>query len=161
MRLQDMEKDSLSQSINSDLNESDHNEVHNTYKHRGNVVGRWKNLVRTNSFLLLFFSIICMGYLFLLASFNHYHNWAVCFIAIFSALCGLSTGFAGGDPSPVRIYTTSVITGISCGVVCLYVIIALSIVVLQSVDEAYADQYDNFAFNEVRIFHLHRNIFLF
>ena len=55
MVLQDMDNDSRSQSVASDVNESDHNEVHNTYKHRGKVLIRWKRLVKVNSLIYLLF----------------------------------------------------------------------------------------------------------
>ena len=151
VRLNDLDRESMSQSLASDPDESDHLEVHNTFKHRGRILGRWKRLVKANSLLYLIFSSICFIHLFLFSRTQNFHSYVVCMIAIFAALWGLSTGFSFGDPSSVRIYINSVITGFASGVICVYTFVVLSVMVLQSIDEKYEEQFDNFKINEVRV----------
>lgn len=55
MVLQDMDNESRSQSVASDPNESDHNEVHNIYKHRGKVLIKSKQRVKVNSLFYFLF----------------------------------------------------------------------------------------------------------
>lgn len=151
VRLNDLDRESMSQSLASDPDESDHLEVHNTFKHRGRILGRWKRLVKANSLLYLIFSSICFIHLFLFSRTQNFHSYVVCITAIFAALWGLSTGFSFGDPSSVRIYINSVITGFASAVVCIYTFVVLSVMVLQSIDQKYEEQFDNFKVNEVRL----------
>lgn len=58
MQLKDMDRESLSQSIDSEKEESDHKEVYNTFKYRGRTLTRWKRLVKMNSTVLLIFSLV-------------------------------------------------------------------------------------------------------
>lgn len=78
INLNDMDNNSLSNSIASEVDESDHLEVHNTYKYRGRVLLRWKRLVKANSFLFFCFSIISLAHLLLFAPTHYYHNWGIC-----------------------------------------------------------------------------------
>jgi len=149
MKLNDLEKESVSQSILSDADESDHLEVHNTFKHRGKILQRWKRLVKANSFLFLVFSVIWAADLFLFSPKSHNHNWAVVILSVFAALWGLNTGFSFGDPSPVKIYMNAVITGFTTTVICIYTLVVLSYMVLVSIDDKYEDQKDNFTMKEV------------
>ena len=150
MRLQEMDSKSASQSVYSDKDESDHLEVHNTFKYRGKAMNSWKRLVKANATMYLLFSLVCAAYLFFLSSTKHYHNWIVLGVAVIGAIGGLNTGFSFNNPSSVKIYINGVITGLASGVVCIYIIVLLSIMVLMSIDEEYKDQYDNFSLNEVR-----------
>ena len=149
MVLQDMDNDSRSQSVASDVNESDHNEVHNTYKHRGKVLIRWKRLVKVNSLIYLLFGWVWLAYIIMFSPVKHKHNYAIPWIAIFASLWGLITGFSFKDPSSTKIYINAVVTGLACGVICFYTIIGLSKVVIQSVDDEYKNQFDNFVMKEV------------
>lgn len=149
MVLQDMDNESNSQSVASDPNESDHNEVHNIYRHRGKVLIRSKQLVKVNSMFFFLFGCICLAYLVMFSPVDHRHNYGISFIAIFASLWGLTTGFMLKDPSSVKIYIFATITGIACGIICIYTILGLSIIVLQSIDEKYKDQYNNFTMEEV------------
>lgn len=150
MVLQDMDNESRSQSVASDPNESDHNEVHNIYKHRGKVLIKSKQRVKVNSLFYFLFGWICLAYLFMFSPVSHRHNYAIALIAIFASIWGLITGFVLKNPSSVKIYTIAAITGFAWGIICIYTILGLSIIVLQSIDDEYKNQYDNFTMEEVR-----------
>lgn len=117
INLNDLDANSLSQSIASDVDESDHIEVHNTFKYRGKILLRWKRMVKANSLIFFIFSLISMANLILFASTHYYHNWGICFVALFASICGLTTGFSFGDPAPGKIYINSVITGVASGII--------------------------------------------
>ena len=140
--MKDMDRESLSQSIDSEKEESDHKEVYNTFKYRGRTLTRWKRLVKMNSTVLLIFSWIWFLYLLAFSTTKHWHNYLVWVIWLASAVFGLSTGFSFNNPTSVKIYTNSVITGIGSLIVCLYTLIMLATMVLISIDDRYIEQYN-------------------
>lgn len=153
----DMEN-SLSQSLNSNMNESDNDEVYKAFKHRERIQIRWKRLVKVNSVMYLLTSIACLVYTYLFSSTHYKHNMAICIIGIVAALFGALTGFSMKDPFPFKIIAGFIVTGICTFIISLYVIIGLSKIVIQSIDVTYETQADNFTFKEVSrdVLMLHR-----
>ncbi|CAI2374446.1 unnamed protein product [Moneuplotes crassus] len=140
---------SESESFVSEMNDTDHDEVHKTFRHRGKVLRRWKRLVKVNSTLYLLTSLACLGYSMVFASTHHTHNMGICVAGIVASIFGLFTTLSSKDPSPLRIYIGAIVTGLATCAISLYVIVGLSMIVIQSVDYAYEDQYDNFSFREI------------
>lgn len=140
---------SLSQSYGSEVNDSDHDEVHKAYRHRGKVLRRWLRLVKVNSTLFFLTSIAWIVYTFFLSSTKLTHNIAICILGIVCSIVGLLTSLGSKDPSPLKIYFGAIANGLGCAVISLYVILGLSLIVLQSIDQQYEDQFDNFTLNEV------------
>jgi len=160
MQMTPINDDSISHSMNSG-EESDHLEVHHTFKYRGKTWGRWKRLVKINSLLYFLISAVCIAYLFVLSSTRHWHNMAVGFLCILASMWGLSTGFSFHNPSSFKIYLNSVITGLSSMVTWIYTLIILIYMVLVSIDQKYEQQYNNFDIQEVNIVNTESFLLLF
>lgn len=144
-----LRSNSMSHSVRSIDEASDHFEVNNAYKFRGEMLEKWKRLVKFNSFLFLVVSGVWLAYLFLLSTSDRWHTLAIWIMWVWAAVWGIFTTGSSGSPSSIRIYVNSLITGFVSVVTWIYWLISLTKMVTMGIDDKYADRFDNFTFEEV------------